>query len=375
MIKPTDRNSQERLSDRLARVANGRWAEIIDRSGIEVGHNPSKKTACPLHTETTSKRKFRFENKDGAGNWHCSECGHGTGMDLLMKGTGKTFIEAAKWVIAEFDSNAQQDRPALAPRRVVAPKERSLEDVDRTRAAYERVWNEARPVVDGDPVALYLKMRIPGLTTFPPVLRFHPAMPFFGIPRSDGTMGRNYGTHPCMIAAVVDDKGRCCNIHRTFLTDKGKKLSLQEPDEDDPTSLLDLPAKKLMGSIGVRHYQIRLARPVDGVLGVAEGIETALAATVYSSVPTWSLVATTGMVNFLVPAEVTRLIVFADNDKLTSRGVNPGLDAARALVERQDVMDRIEAGTLKVVIRTPETSGTDMVDFIQAIARANSVGQ
>ncbi len=57
----TDR--QERLSDRLARIADGRWSEIIDRSGIDVGSNPSKKTACPLHVEQSGKRKFRFENK------------------------------------------------------------------------------------------------------------------------------------------------------------------------------------------------------------------------------------------------------------------------------------------------------------------------
>lgn len=363
----TDR--QERLSDRLARIADGRWSEIIDRSGIDVGSNPSKKTACPLHVEQGGKRKFRFENKDGTGNWHCSECGHGDGMALLMKATGKNFIDAAKWVIAEFDSNNQRARPALVPRRVVSAKERSREDIDRARASYERVWNEANPVVDGDPVALYLKMRIPGLATFPAVIRFHAALPFFGLPGSDGTRGKNYGDHPCMIAAVVDENGRCCNIHRTYLTNKGKKLSLQEPDEDDPTNLIDLPAKKLMGSIGARHYQIRLARPIDGRMGIAEGIETALAATVYSSVPTWSVVATTGMVNFLVPAEITELVIFADNDKLTSRGVNPGLDAARALVERPDVMDRIEAGTLKVVIRTPEAIGTDMVDFIQEVSR------
>ena len=366
----THHDPQERLSDRLARISEGRWDEIIGRAGIDVGDNPSKKTACPLHTEGSTKRKFRFENKNGTGNWHCSECGHGDGMALLMKATGKNFTDAAKWVIAEFDGNSQNARPLLAPRRVVVPNERSREDIDRTRASYERVWSEAKPVVDGDPVALYLKMRIPGLTAFPSVLRFHPAMPFFGVPGSDGSRGQNYGNHPCMVAAVVDENGRCCNIHRTFLTDKGKKLSLQEPDEDDPTVLIDLPAKKLMGSIGVRNYQIRLARPMNGVMGVAEGIETALAATVYSGVPTWSLVATTGMVNFLVPAEVTDLVVFADNDKLTSRGINPGLDAARSLVERQDVMDRIEAGTLKVVIRTPEAIGTDMVDFLQEIARA-----
>ena len=196
-------------------------------------------------------------------------------------------------------------------------------------------------------------------------------MAYYGMPGNDGGMGADFGDHPCMVSAVVDETGRCCNIHRTFLTDKGKKLALQEPDADDPTALVDLPAKKLMRSVGARHVQIRLAKPVDCVLGIGEGIETALAAMVYSGVPTWSVVSDGGIVNFLVPQTVTELIIFADNDHTTVRGGNPGLDAARKLVERPDIEARISARTLKVVIRTPATQGTDMVDFLQEIAASH----
>lgn len=357
----------EKLSERVRRLASGRWAEVLDRAGVEVGSNPNKKTHCPLHED--AKPKFRFENKNGEGNWHCAVCGHGNGMSLLMQAKGMNFTEASKLVIDLFEGGSSpRNVPAAAPRNAYVAPEMPVDQLERRRAAYAKTWSEARPVLDGDPVSRYLRSRIPGLTAIPPVIRFHPGMPFYGVPAEGAYVGRDYGLHPCMVSAVVDENWRPCNIHRTFLTLEGKKLSLQEVDPDDPTVLVDLPAKKLMPSIDAKHYQIRLAKPLDGLLGIAEGIETALAAMVYSSVPTWSVVATTGMVNFLVPEGISRLVIFADNDKLTAKGINPGLAAARRLLDRTDVAQRIADGTLAVVIRTPEKVGTDMADFLQEVA-------
>jgi putative DNA primase/helicase len=359
-------DDEEKFVDRVNRLSDSRWADILDRAGVQVGSNPQKKTHCPLHED--KKPKFRFENKDGMGNWHCSNCGHGGGMKLLMMATGQTYVQAGRFIIDMFESNSGARAPALAPRSVPTPSQQPAEVNERRRAAYAKVWGEASAVVEGDPVFRYLRSRIPGLVQIPPVIRCHPGLGFYGIPPDGASYGRDYGLHPCMVAAVVDEAGRCCNIHRTYLTPDGKKLAIQEPDADDPSELVLLPAKKLMPSVGARHYQIRLAKPDAGLLGIAEGIETALAAMVYSGVPTWSVVATTGMVNFLVPDSIAKLVIFADNDNLTNKGVNPGLAAARQLIERADVAKRIEDETLSVVIRTPETSGTDMVNFLQELA-------
>lgn len=356
----------EKLSERVHRLTSGRWAEVLDRAGVLVGSNPNKKTHCPLHED--QKPKFRFENKNGDGNWHCAVCGHGSGMNLLMQAKGINYTEAAKLVIDMFEGHASNSVPTSVQRKVYVAPAAPTDQVERRRAAYAKVWSEAQVVIDGDPVDRYLRSRIPGLLQVPSVIRFHPGMQFYGIAPEGAYVGRDYGLHPCMVSAVVDELGRCCNIHRTFLTHQGKKLVMQEPDSDDPSLLVDLPSKKLMPSIGAKHYQIRLAKPLDAVLGIAEGIETALAAMVYSGVPTWSVVATTGMVNFLVPDAISKLVIFADNDKLTDRGINPGLDAARRLLDRPDVVKRIEDESLKVVIRTPEKAGTDMVDFLQEIS-------
>lgn len=356
----------ERLSDRLIRVADGKWADILQGAGLSPQTLSRKKVQCPMHEG--NKGKFRFENKDGNGLWFCPVCGNGTGMKLLMNTTGKNFTEAALWIIDYLGDNRSFEKPTLVQKQQYVPRSKSDEEIARLRVSYAKIWNDAIPIAEGDPVALYLRSRIPGLEVFPATLRFHAGLPFFGHPGNDGSWGKDFGLHPCMIGAVVDETGRACNMHRTYLTSKGKKLALQEPDSDNPTLLVDLPAKKLMPSVGAKHYQIRLAKPVDGVLGIGEGIETALAAMVYSGVPTWSVVADTGIVNFMVPSAISELVVFADNDLRTVRGGNPGLDAARKFVERPDVESRISDGSLKVIIRTPETAGTDMVDFLQEIA-------
>jgi putative DNA primase/helicase len=49
-------------------------------------------------------------------------------------------------------------------------------------------------------------------------------------------------------------------------------------------------------------------------MGIAEGIETAIAATKLFSVPTWSVLSTYGIETFEPPSSIEKLIVFGDHD-------------------------------------------------------------
>jgi len=89
------------------------------------------------------------------------------------------------------------------------------------------------------------------------------------------------------------------SIHRTYLQDAGK-APVPEP-------------KKLMQGLPLAGSAIRLT-PVSKVLGIAEGIETALAASELFGVPCWSCISTSGIEAFEPPEGVKELIVFADND-------------------------------------------------------------
>ncbi|MFX8168540.1 toprim domain-containing protein, partial [Acinetobacter baumannii] len=112
---------------------------------------------------------------------------------------------------------------------------------------------------------------------------------------------------------------------------------------------------------------IRLADGEHAHLGVAEGVETALASWVFSSVPTWALRSTSGMRGFVIPSWVTKLTIFADNDMPDAMGKRAGFDAAHALAARDDVVARVRQGSLKVLVRAPSKPGTDIADLLLGI--------
>jgi len=63
---------------------------------------------------------------------------------------------------------------------------------------------------------------------------------------------------------------------------------------------------------------IRLFQPggqfEDGVLGVAEGIETACSATQLNGIATWAVISTSIMAGFEPPKGIHRIVIFGDND-------------------------------------------------------------
>lgn len=59
--------------------ANGHWEAILQHLDIPVNRTES---ACPACGGST---RYRFDDRDGRGTYHCSHCGAGTGLDLVMK--------------------------------------------------------------------------------------------------------------------------------------------------------------------------------------------------------------------------------------------------------------------------------------------------
>ena len=59
---------------------------------------------------------------------------------------------------------------------------------------------------------------------------------------------------------------------------------------------------------------IRLT-PVSRTLGIAEGIETALAASELFEAPVWSCIRSTGFESFVPSAAAEHIVIFADNDE------------------------------------------------------------
>ncbi|MBP8276638.1 MAG: toprim domain-containing protein [Propionivibrio sp.] len=266
------------MSERLEvrQIAQGRWRSILTILGMDERALSGKHGPCPM---CGGKDRFRFDDKEGRGTYFCSGCGAGDGVQLAMGITGLSFRDVA----AEVERIAGTVRPATT---------RTERTDDDKLSALRRVFRESRPIERGDEACRYLAGRGLRLYDLPESIRLHPGMPY-----RDG--GAVLGTFPTMLATVTDAAGRALSMHRTFIQD-GTKAPVPAP-------------KKLMQGLPLSGAAIRLT-PVSRSLGIAEGVETALAASELFEVPVWSCLSTSGIEAFDPPEGVEHVIVFADND-------------------------------------------------------------
>jgi putative DNA primase/helicase len=263
----------ERLDVRT--VAAGRWRGILLGLGMDERTLSGKHGPCPL---CGGRDRFRFDDKGGKGTYFCSGCGAGDGVRLAMGLTGLDFKETAQ----------QIERLAGVVQPLAGKAERT--DGDKL-AALRRVWRESKPIHRGDEAEQYLLGRGLRLHDLPESIRVHSALRY----RDD----EHQGTYPAMLATITAPDGRAVSLHRTYLQE-ARKAPVATP-------------KKLMQGLPLSGAAIRLTA-VSDVLGIAEGIETALAAFELFEVPVWSCVSAQGIESFEPPEGVREVIVFSDHD-------------------------------------------------------------
>jgi putative DNA primase/helicase len=295
-----------------AELARNRWPDLLAHFGIDQKSLTGKHSPCPA---CGGRDRFRFDDQDGRGTFFCSRCGSGDGFALLGLVKGWSFKESA----AEVERIAGMVTAS-------APKHRQA-DAEKLGAC-KRIWSESKAIVVGDPVHAYLLHRT-GFENLPACIRFHPDLPYR---HDDGSITR----HPAMIAKVQDIDGNGVAIHRTYLTTDGSKANV-------PT------VKKVIGSLPA-GAAVRLMT-ASGCMGVAEGIETALAASKMFSLPAWAAISATGLERWTPPEGTVHLTVFGDNDT-----GHTGQAAAFALAKRMH-----NAG-ITVDVRIPTNPGTDWAD-------------
>ena len=268
-------------------IAQGKWVGILVSLGFDGKILDGKHRPCP---SCGGKDRWRFDDIDGKGTSFCSVCGATDGVGLVMKVRDCDFKSAALLVeqAAGFVKSGGY-RPAQSDAAKVS--------------ALRALWMKSKPAVDGDPVCKYLSGR--GLV-IPGGLR-HVVIPYRDGPEF-------VGNFDAMLALVQGPDGKGVTIHRTYLKD-GKKAPVPSP-------------KKLMPGLPLKGAAIRLFEKAD-CLGIAEGIETAIAAHQLFDVPVWSCVSASGIESFEPPEGVKSIIVFADNDESFT-----GQAAAFALAKR-----------------------------------------
>lgn len=308
-----------------------------------------------------------YDDRCGDGDYFCRnpDCGAGKGLTFLMKFKGWNRAEADEWVRTLLGDPLRQwfaPDPQVPRIRIDNSSDRAAlttNELERRRRAHMLVLNHARRI-GNDPAGQYLASRLRGLKSVPEGLLYHPGLPYFHV-EVNGTR-RFLGKHPAMVAAVSGPGGGICNVHRTYLTSTGEKANLIHPETGEL-----LPCRKLMPGLQIKGGAVQLGDGEPNDLGVAEGLETAIAASLLFGIPTWSVLSTSGMEAFVVPEWVSRLTIYADFDLMDSKGRRPGIVAANGLQQRSDIKARIAAGTLQVVKRRTAIAGTDFVDLLAQV--------
>lgn len=295
-------------------AAIGKWYGILKHLGVPENFLSGKHQSCPLCQD--GKDRFRWDNKRGEGTYYCSQCGAGSGMDFAMRWTGLGFPECAK-KIDEIVGNI--------PAGPVKPQHDPL-------PALRKLQSSLAPMDGINPVRRYLKGR--GLTPSP-ATRFCPSWQYW-------EDGRKKGFWPVMAHQFVGPDGSPLTWHVTYLTTEGHKAPLDAP-------------RKVMPAIGpLSGGAIRLYR-AGKILGVAEGIETAIAAHQITGHPVWACYSATLLEQFQPPEGVEHVVIFGDNDSSFT-----GQKAAYVLAHR---LNRLGLG---VTVEIPNRIDSDFADEVTA---------
>ncbi len=221
---------------------------------------------------------------------------------------------------------------------------------ERKRERLRRTWKETVPLNHAQARAVRSsESRALGeiLNSPPAVLRAHPGLTYW-----DGS--KYLGTYPAMVALFHGAGGQPVTLHTTYLRNDGcAKAAVPS-------------AKKILGVPvhgATRGGAIRLYQPRARILGIAEGIESALSMHLLQKLPVWSSFCADNLERAQLPKGLRELHIGIDID-----ANGKGEEVAQALAKRA----RRFSPRTKVYLVTPEVEGTG--DLNDELRRRRGVG-
>lgn len=250
-------------------IARHKWRSILPKLGIPESFLINRHGPCPL---CGGKDRFRFDDKDGEGSWICNNCGAGDGFDLLTQVLRKPFREVSRSVYQEAI------KMSAMPSKIIQKDETEL------RNRQKRLWLSSKEPEPYGPVNLYLMRRLKNRDFNCAAIR-EARLP-------DGRIA--------MVSKIATPEGRAANLHLTWIKQNGDRA--------------DVPVKKqLMAGSLPAGSAIRLMKETS-VLGIAEGIETAISASIIHNMPVWSAINANNLVKWEPPPGVKDVWIFGDSD-------------------------------------------------------------
>lgn len=300
----------------------------VEAAAIALLGEPTTRNKHELRFGRRSSLSIRIAG-DRRGLWYSYESAKGGDMLTLARQVhGGVMPDALEWARRFLDGPKTQRSPKSAANSCAMVRDAPL----RWSVRASLIWSAASPVL-GTLAERYLRIRIgPAWENIRQTidgagaLRFLPAH-------------ANYG--PAMVALVTDT-----------LTNEPLSLHFTRLQADGLGKANDgKPAKRLLGGHRKAGGVVRLSadEEITVGLGIAEGIETALAVIASGWSPVWACVDAGNMSNLPVLGGIETLTVFADYDAA-------GLCAANKVFKRW-----IDAGRKSQIV-TPPISGRDWAD-------------
>ena len=320
--------------------ADGRWPEIFEELCPGMFTEALQSTGhvkCPLHggkgdflMPTKGMRNWDNPRYSGVACCTCIPTKAVEGFGLLQLALGLSRGEVVHKVFKYLEGTAQECRvkPAIPAYTPPSDEEKKALEAE-IQLRIEKLWGTPSYLSMDSPVAnYYLERKIDSITlknvTQSNSLKWLPSYGFY-------ENKVKVGSYPAIFGALQNKDDKIVAIHRTWLS------------VDCKSKARGRESKKLSESLGLKGSAIRLfAADSADCLGLAEGIETAMAAwqlanaghfSGLSQMPVWSCANAGNLLAFDVPTyllhTLKKIVVFADNDE---RGT--GEKAANALKAR-----------------------------------------
>ena len=298
----------------IKEAARGHWEYLLPKLGVPATALNRRHGPCPMCGGTD---RYRWDDQNSTGGYICSACGAGDGFMLAGAVTGKPFATLADEVRGLL---RDAPPPRIGGSRVTSPD----------RHALIRVWRGSTAPEAGSPTSTYLSTRL-GRFWPSTEIRHHPSLHH---PETDRA-------YPAMVARITAPDGTGASLHQTYLDPAGRKADV------DPCRRL--AAGRIPDGSAVRLW------PARNVMGVAEGIETAMSAAIIYKMPVWACLSAAMLAKWEAPAEAEEIAIFSDNDRSYT-----GQAAAYRLAQR------IVAAGKRATVFVPDAPGTDYNDVLLA---------
>jgi putative DNA primase/helicase len=253
----------------------GRWFGILSSLGINV-RNDGRHESCPICRDGVDR--FRME-KDGSG-YYCNQCPEHAGdtIKLIQKCLGCNFPEVIEKIQSIIGGCEVQ---TLKPD----------QNIEQKKANLNKLWQASTDLTGSCPVSKYFHGR--GLNLTPSHIRYCPVC-------YEPDTGKEY---PAIIAKILNFEGKPVGLQRIYLTDEniGSKKKL-------------MPNTENLNGAAIRLFEPANELFDTKIIGIAEGICTAMAAAQMHGVAVWSCISNILMESWMPPVGIRHIIVFSDND-------------------------------------------------------------